>query len=72
MIYIGQHIEKELHKQQKSVAWFARQLGCSRTNVYKIFAKKTIDTDALVRISKILKFDFFVLYSNEIKLSPNG
>lgn len=66
MIYIGQHIEKELHKQNKTVTWFARQLGCSRTNVYKIFAKKAIDTDSLVQISRILTFDFFALYTEEL------
>ena len=34
MTHIGQIIEKELHRQERSVTWFARRLYCDRTNVY--------------------------------------
>lgn len=44
----------------------ARELSYSRTNMYKIFSKKSIDTDVLVRLSNILDFDFFGLYSKHL------
>ena len=48
------------------MVWFAGELSCSRTNVYKIFSKKSIDTNDLLRISRILGYDFFQLYSKEL------
>ena len=66
MVHIGQLIEKELHKQERSVTWFANKLCYERTNVYSIFKRESIDTALLVRISKILHHNFFVYYNEEI------
>lgn len=73
MIHIGQLIEKELHRQERSVTWFAKRLYCDRSNAYKIFRKQSIDTELLMRISHILNYDFFLLFSSEFaEQSPNG
>lgn len=66
MIHIGELIEKELHRQERSVTWFANKLCCDRTNVYKIFKKQSIDTELLLRISGILNCDFFKYYSQAL------
>lgn len=58
-----------MEERQKTVVWLAEQLSCSRTNVYKIFEKYSVDTDQLVRISTILDFDFFSLYSENVRIS---
>ena len=55
MTHIGQIIEKELHRQERSVTWFARRLYCDRTNVYNIFRRQSLDTELLLRISIILE-----------------
>lgn len=62
MIFIGKIIEEQLREQGKSVVWFARQMSCSRTKVYKIFDKYSIDTEELLRISIILDYNFFDFY----------
>ena len=59
MEHIGQLIRQELRRQERSVAWFARQLSCDRSNIYSIFQKESIDTYLLVRISIILQYNFF-------------
>lgn len=64
MIHIGMIIKAELDKQERSVTWFARKLYCDRTNVYKIFKRKSIDTELLLRISVILNTNFFQYYEN--------
>lgn len=64
MIHIGKEIRKQLELQGKTTVWLAQELGCHRTNIYKIYDKSTIDTSVLLRISRILKYDFFSLYSN--------
>ncbi len=66
-MHIGQRIKEELHKQGKPVVWLARQLSYSRTNIYKLFDKSTIDTGVLLRISAILHHDFFAEYSREVE-----
>lgn len=66
MIHIGELIEEELHRQERSVTWFANKLYCDRSNVYKIFKKQSIDTELLLRISVILNCDFFKYYSQAL------
>lgn len=67
MIHIGQIIEAELHRQERSVTWFANKLYCDRTNIYKIFKRGSIDSDLLLRISNILSHNFFNYYLEELK-----
>lgn len=66
MIHIGQLIERQIHEQGRSVTWFAKKLYCDRTNVYSIFKRASIDTDLLIRISKILNYNFFDCFTEEV------
>ena len=66
MIHIGKCIRKKIEEQGKTIVWFAQELGCHRTNIYKIYDKVTIDTGILLHISKILNYDFFSLYSEDL------
>lgn len=65
-IFIGKLIEEELRRQRQTVVWFAGRLRCNRTNVYKIFGRRSIDTDLLLEISCILRRDFFRVFSDEV------
>ena len=65
-IEIGLEIKSRLMDSGHSVVWFAEQLGCSRTNIYKIFAKKSISTEELFNISEVLGYDFFKIYSSKL------
>lgn len=67
MIHIGKQIRLIMEERNETVVWLAKHLSCSRTNVYKIFEKHSVDTDILTRISIILDFDFFSLYSEDVK-----
>ncbi len=61
-IHIGNLIKEELKRQERTISWFARKLYCDRSNVYDIFCRKSIDTDLLLRISRVLNHDFFRYY----------
>lgn len=65
-LVIGERIKQELKKQGKTSVWLSKQLGCHRTNVYKIYSRATIDTGMLLHISKLLGYDFFKLYSEQL------
>ena len=67
MIHIGRHIQTTLRQRKMTVTQFAIKLNCTRPNVYKIFAKKTIDIELLWHISQVLKHDFFADLSKELK-----
>ncbi len=64
---IGLLIKDELEHQERTVSWFARKLSCDRSNVYRLFQKRSIETDLLIRISLILNRDFFSEISETIK-----
>lgn len=68
-MHIGRLIKEQMEAQGKTTSWLARELSYCRTNVYKIYDKKSIDTDLLLRISSLLKYDFFELYSEKIRRS---
>lgn len=66
-MHIGNQIKMKMKEKKKSVVWLANELGYSRINIYKIFDKRSIDSNILLRISTILDFDFFSLYTEELE-----
>ena len=66
MVHIGHCIFDKLHEQGKTTVWLAQQIGCHRTNVYKLYDKMSIDTSVLFRISRALDFNFFNLYTEDL------
>lgn len=64
-IHIGLIVKEVFENQPRycTVSWLARQLHCGRANVYNIFERQSIDTDLLMRLSIILKHDFFKYFS---------
>lgn len=72
MIPIGQQIEEELRRQERSVSWFARKLCCNRQNVYDIFKRTNIDAELLLRISLVLGRNFFEEYTLLYRQPTNG
>ena len=65
--HIGHIVRQTLKSQGRTVTWLAQQLPCDRSNVYKIFAKRTLDTELLLTLSKVLGVDFFQIYSSFLK-----
>lgn len=66
-MHIGNILRERLKAEGKSVVWLARELGCHRTNVYNLFDKYSLDTMLLERLSVILDYNFFEIYSEETK-----
>lgn len=65
MVNIGERIEQELERQERGMSWLAEKLGCSRMTVYRIFEKNSIDTHLLLRVSRVLKHNFFIDLSSD-------
>lgn len=65
MVHIGKLIELEMQRQGRTVSWLASKLFYERTNIYSIFKRESIDSQLLLRISKLLNHNFFKYYINE-------
>ncbi len=65
-MHIGQLIKEKLREDGHSVTWFATKICCTRSHVYKIFEKRSIDTSLLERICKTLNHNFFEDIANDV------
>ncbi|MBR4390541.1 MAG: hypothetical protein IKT08_00330 [Bacteroidales bacterium] len=58
-IHVGHMLELEMLRQDKKVAWLAREVNREKSSIYKMFARNSLDVWMLIRISQLLKHDFF-------------
>ena len=65
-IHIGNKIESVLKEKRYKKTEFAGMINVSRTVVYDIFTRETIDTGLLKKISEVLNHDFFSYYEKNI------
>lgn len=66
-MHIGNQIHTVLKDKRYSVSWFAEKICCTRSHAYKILKYENIDISLLIRISKILDYDFFEYISAHYK-----
>lgn len=65
-MHIGKRIKEKLREQGRTSSWLAQQLSYNRTTMYKIYDKASLDTQMLLRISRIMDYDFFQDFSKEL------
>ncbi len=58
-IHFGNMILGELRKQRYSVAWFAKEMGSDRSNMYKLLERQHLNSEFILRAGKLLNHDFF-------------
>ena len=57
-VHVGTMIQEELRNQGRTVNWLASQIYCEKSNIYKLFRRKSIDLEQLMRISDVLNHNF--------------
>ena len=62
-IFIGQIIAKVMAEKKISKAELARRLSVRPQSVDYMLGRKSIDTDTLYNVSRVLDYDFALLYS---------
>jgi hypothetical protein len=67
-VNIGLIINEVIKIKKVKLYQFASNLGVSRTELNKYLKSESIDTMILLKISKILRYDFFRLYSSHLML----
>jgi len=67
-MHIGNLILQKLEKEERTVAWLARKIGCNDANLGRLLKNsKHIHSELLYRISKALNENLFVYYEEEFK-----
>ena len=66
MLHTGEKIKEKLKEQGRTVVWFSKQINRNRTDVYSIFSRQSIYTELLLIISKVLNFNFFIFYTEQL------
>ena len=67
LIHFGGLIKERLVLEGRSIRWFALQMNCDRSNMYKLLARPHLDTNFILRACKILEYDFFKDASEVLK-----
>ena len=68
-VHIGEIIKNIVKSQQLDIGDFANKISYTRRNIYKIFNKQSIDTELLVKISKVLGENLFFRYLTDEEIA---
>jgi plasmid maintenance system antidote protein VapI len=68
MVHKGEIIERAIRQSGYSITEMAKKLKISRRQLYNLFQKYNIDNDTVLKIGKLIHYDFSVEIKN---LSPS-
>jgi DNA-binding Xre family transcriptional regulator len=61
-VHIGNAIEKRIEELGITKTEFAKRAGIPQQHAYRVFERNTIETKKLMKICKVLDFNFFTLF----------
>ncbi|WP_304343960.1 transposase [Chryseobacterium koreense] len=67
-IHIGQIIEKRIAESGIEISRICNFMKCKEENIQKMYEAKSLDTDFLLKWSKLLGYDFFRIYTQHLIL----
>lgn len=71
-IHIGELIQKEMKRQGRTVNWLAERVCCEKSNIYKMFRRKSLDLEQLMLVSTVLGHNFLRDCFEEISSKKNS
>ena len=67
-IHIGEIIKIKVKEEKTDLDKIQKYFKCSEEEIFNMFQEKSLDSDLLLKWSKILKYDFFRLYTQHLIL----
>lgn len=67
-IHIGQLIEQGIKDSEIEISRICNFFKCSQEEVREMYLQKSLDTEILLKWSKLLEYDFFRMYSQHLIL----
>ena len=68
IIHIGQMIEKDVADSGIEISRICNFMKCTEEEVKQMYQSKSLDTDILLKWSKLLEYDFFRVYTQHLIL----
>lgn len=67
-IHIGELIDKRVKETETSIDRIVNFFQCNEEDITKMYLSKSIDSESLLKWSKLLGYDFFRIYSQHLLL----
>ena len=67
-IHIGQMIERRVAESGTEMPRLCNFMKCTEKEISEMYKAKSLDTDVLLKWSKLLEYDFFRMYSQHLIL----
>ena len=67
-IHIGQMIKERIAESGIEISRICNFLKCTEENLVEMYNAKSLDTESLLKWSKILEYDFFRIYTQHLIL----
>lgn len=67
-IHIGENIRQRAKELRIGPTELAQMINTSRSNIYWLYKRKHIDGEMLLKLSRVLKVNFFKTYRDDIVL----
>lgn len=67
-IHIGRLIEQRVSETEIGLSRICSFLNCTEGEIKKMYTAKSLDTDIILRWSKLLEYDLFRIYSQHLIL----
>ncbi|MXS71886.1 transposase [Flavobacteriaceae bacterium W22] len=67
-IHIGQMIEKRVTESGIEISRICNFMKCTEKEISEMYESKSLDTELLLRWSKLLEYDFFRIYTQHLIL----
>ena len=61
-VHIGEKIKARAKELKVGSTELGRLINTSKQNIYGIYKRKSVDTEILLQLSKVLRFNFFKFY----------
>ncbi|RNA61737.1 transposase [Chryseobacterium nematophagum] len=73
-IHLGSLIKKKVDEDQIELSFICDFFSCRESEIKKMYELETLDTEILLSWCRLLKYDFFRIYSEHLILyaPPNG
>lgn len=71
-IHVGAIIKDKLDLERRTIRWFSEQMNCDRSNMYKLLSRAHLDSNFILRASKVLEYNFFQDISDKLKDATKG
>nr|WP_294319151.1 transposase [uncultured Chryseobacterium sp.] len=67
-IHIGHFIKKRVAENGIEISRISKYMKCSEDEIYTTYSSREIDTEKLLKWSKLLDYDFFRIYTQHLIL----